>query len=103
MTLLAVREQTDDIFLLIVELYYELASSARPNSNGAILSASKDVVLVSVDTSNMTSVAISNLPNLGAGTFNIKAAEETIAPASQDSSIVLGHIAANSSNLFSTV
>lgn len=85
--LLGVWEETNDILLLVVKLDEKLTSLTGPDTDGTILSSSEDVVGVSVDGSDGSTGSVSNFPNL---TFSRnETAEEAIAPAGEDSLIVL--------------
>lgn len=56
--LVTVREESHDVFFLVVELDEKLASAAIPDTDGTILTTSQDVILVSVDCSHSSSVGL---------------------------------------------
>ena len=81
---------------LTVELDEELAGSAIPNANSAVLAARKDVILIGVDGCNCTSVRLSYLPELRLGLYCIEAAEESIAVSNDDRAVIFGEVDAAS-------
>ena len=75
---------------LTVELDEELAGSAIPNANSAVLAARKDVILIGVDGCNCTSVRLSYFPELRLSLYCIEAAEEAITVSNDDCAVVFG-------------
>lgn len=77
---LVVREDTDDVLLLVVKLEQHLTRIAGPDTHCSLSTSSENVVSIGVHSRDAALMGISNFPDLSLALFHYKSAEEAIAP-----------------------